>query len=923
MLPDRLAKILLLLLILVRIPVAAQMFEWVTTYKTEGPSSGVSAIATDDFGNVYISAVFIGSVEIGGVTLSTAGTDQDTYLAKYDADGNFLWVRHISGPQHQSIYGIAITKNNQIVATGSFQYQLSIDGYTLRESPYYFDFSDTFLLKFDANGTVVLARNIGFPEDNLADQGFGVALDLMDNIYVAGGRGRSMFFIKTNPAGDILWKKMYGSTSQVGTINAGPITVDNNGNVFVSGRSLSTGYLHKIDTNGTIKWTQTFNGFLDDLQTNAVDELLVCGTVNSATSLGGIAFPEAVGVIGKMSSEGTFIWQRSMKGFRPGKLSISKTDEQIYFTSSINKDVEFDGIVKKAEQSSDLLIGAISPGGFFRWVAKAGEKNGEFADQLATDLSGNIFIANKIPKDSVAVFQCQQKTGQSKRDIYVAKISPFLMVPIDGPAELCPKEEASYSYTPVSDYISYQWKIDSEHLETLESNAANVKIKSISAGLTAISVETPVDLGCENFIVNHSIPVTVNPLVEKTSVLGSNRVCAGAKNVVFNISSELGNSENNTWMYPNTNVTLQASTSTQLTLNFSDAFREGEIAYVREGKCNSVVSDPLLVEVASSPGPSGEIEGERVVCAGTTSIFTVPAVANAEKYVWSVRYDGTTKTEEGAENFRSILFPANTLTAKITVSAHNQCGVSVSPAFDLEVKHKPKKPETLERPADVCSGDEVTLRTYPTVSGSGFHWLISNQKGELIAEQTGTEPELIFQFTQPIFASVSSVNMCGESPPLTLELEETKDPEFTPEIQRKCDIIFHEHQQVLSWFKDGMELGSDKMIEVKEAGEYVLTFVGKCSTIQSSLTIEEDDISEFVPNIFTPNGDEKNEYFEVSPFLQGSHLKIFNRWGKEVFTSPDYNNNWNGGGLPSGVYLYTLTSECTGRLLKGTVSILK
>lgn len=86
-------------------------------------------------------------------------------------------------------------------------------------------------------------------------------------------------------------------------------------------------------------------------------------------------------------------------------------------------------------------------------------------------------------------------------------------------------------------------------------------------------------------------------------------------------------------------------------------------------------------------------------------------------------------------------------------------------------------------------------------------------------------------------------------------------------------------------------------------------------------TSHRQDISVFIPNVFTPNGDDKNEYFQVSDFLQGAALKVFNRWGKEVHSSMNYTNDWNGGLLPSGTYFYTLTSECSGTPLKGVVYI--
>ncbi len=63
-----------------------------------------------------------------------------------------------------------------------------------------------------------------------------------------------------------------------------------------------------------------------------------------------------------------------------------------------------------------------------------------------------------------------------------------------------------------------------------------------------------------------------------------------------------------------------------------------------------------------------------------------------------------------------------------------------------------------------------------------------------------------------------------------------------------------------------------------------------------------------IPNIFTPNGDGKNDVFEIKGLesYSGSQLLIFNRWGNDVYRADNYLNNWNGSGLAEGTYYYIL-----------------
>ena len=87
----------------------------------------------------------------------------------------------------------------------------------------------------------------------------------------------------------------------------------------------------------------------------------------------------------------------------------------------------------------------------------------------------------------------------------------------------------------------------------------------------------------------------------------------------------------------------------------------------------------------------------------------------------------------------------------------------------------------------------------------------------------------------------------------------------------------------------------------------------------------------FVPDGFSPNGDEINDLFVMRGILYypENTFRIYNRWGNIVFEAKPYHNTWNGksqfglrvGGddLPVGTYFYFLNLGDGSKIIKGTI----
>ncbi|HZH85735.1 MAG TPA: gliding motility-associated C-terminal domain-containing protein [Brumimicrobium sp.] len=104
--------------------------------------------------------------------------------------------------------------------------------------------------------------------------------------------------------------------------------------------------------------------------------------------------------------------------------------------------------------------------------------------------------------------------------------------------------------------------------------------------------------------------------------------------------------------------------------------------------------------------------------------------------------------------------------------------------------------------------------------------------------------------------------------------------------------------------------------------EYIVTLyaIGDLGCLDSTyltIIINNPDIEISIPNIFTPNGDNENDFFQLINVQNISELEviILNRWGNLVFESSELNFKWNGSvqnngpECSDGTYFYKITAK--------------
>ena len=133
-----------------------------------GTSTYAAALAVAADAGVYVTGLvggsFPGEASAGGA---------DTFLRKYDPDGNAVWTRQYGSARGEAGSGVGVGRSG-VYVTG--QEDGTLPGQTSAGS------SDAFLLRYDVNGTLLGVRQFG---TSRFDKGDGVAVGV-SGVYVAG-----------------------------------------------------------------------------------------------------------------------------------------------------------------------------------------------------------------------------------------------------------------------------------------------------------------------------------------------------------------------------------------------------------------------------------------------------------------------------------------------------------------------------------------------------------------------------------------------------------------------------------------------------------------------------------------------------------------------------------------------------------------
>ncbi|WP_165374583.1 MULTISPECIES: hypothetical protein [Sorangium] len=307
-------------------PRCAQPPPWARGFGGPGSDEGW-AIASDAYGNYYVSGSFEGTVDFGTGPLTSAGRS-DIFFLKLDAAGSVLWSQRFGTEDNERGGALAVDENGNVLLTGSYrvlpdQPGLDLNGCHLPAvNDYYTAF---FVTQFDPDGNPIWC-NGPYPSSDMysVEQ---IAVDAHGDMYVVYLQWESAYLMKIDAASKTtLWVEglpgYYVGGARLALDSAGnPVAVVTEGS-SITDLFPSQFVVSKYAPTGDLLWLQHYQSSSDPwmgggvtahaVAIDAEDEIFVTGDTDGSVDFGSGVLP-AGSVLLKLDAAGEPMFSRSVR----------------------------------------------------------------------------------------------------------------------------------------------------------------------------------------------------------------------------------------------------------------------------------------------------------------------------------------------------------------------------------------------------------------------------------------------------------------------------------------------------------------------------------------------------------------------------------------------------------------------------------
>jgi Secretion system C-terminal sorting domain len=452
---------------------SAQQFEWV---KRIGNSLDHQAfiLKTDASNNVYIAGYFQSGFYFVPETSSDfaqAFGGDDIFIAKYTANGTFIWGKTIGGSGQDRPSGMDVSPEGNIVITGFFNETVDFNPGSSVNNLTTTGNRDIFVLKLNSTGDYAWAHKFG---SSLPDEGTATCFDPNGNVFVTGffqetvdfnpgnaannfdATSYDIFILKLDASGNYVWNYDLGSNPAE---QGRAIQCDASGNVYTSGSYASTLdfnlgagsevmnasgvadiYLLKLTNSGDFIWSRKIGGISNEYAVSmAIDvfgDAILGGYFASTTTFN--SFPNvsvtSAGLddafVVKFNSDGVHAWTRTIGGTGFDRTQAVTTDAQgnVYATGLFQGTVDLnpnEGVENYTASQEDCFVLKLSPNGDFITASVMGGAGSDYSYGIATDAIGGIYTCGAFTQtaDFDPSNQVNELTSNGGFDAFLSKWS--------------------------------------------------------------------------------------------------------------------------------------------------------------------------------------------------------------------------------------------------------------------------------------------------------------------------------------------------------------------------------------------------------------------------------------------------------------------------------------------------------------------